>query len=183
MRLAIVIDRWVRGWRRWSEASRVREGLLQVGGPPDVRRRRRIATVAATGALSSLAVGLRQMGVVRSLPEPPGRIWSTSAVVTSPAAFVLGVPDAPVGALGFTAIMILASRLAADPPSRRPWTARLLAAAAAACAVGAGVYLRDMLVEQRRLCPYCLTTAAASFALLPLVWPEVHAGVRRWPRT
>jgi uncharacterized membrane protein len=168
-----VVGRWMKGWERRADAEQVRAGLLRRDDPADLRRRRRMARVAATGAISALAVGLRQVGAVRRLPEPPGGIWSSNEVVTSRPAFVLGVPDAPLGALGFSAIMVLASRLGADPPGRHPWAARLLAAAVATSALGATAYLYEMVVRQRRLCPYCLTTAGASFLLLGLLPPEL----------
>jgi uncharacterized membrane protein len=148
--------------------------LLQ-GSSPHLRRRRRLGAVATTGAMVSLVVGLRQMGVLEHLPDFPGRIWNSDAVTTSRPAYILGAPDAPLGALGFTAAVILASRLGASAPGARRWVGRLLGATVLGLAGGAAAYLAEMLIRQRRLCPYCLTTALAGFALVPLALPDALA--------
>jgi uncharacterized membrane protein len=138
-----------------------------------LRRRRAIVAIAAVAAADALVVGLRQIGVLRRLPDLPGRIWDSNAIVTSPAAYALGVPDAPVAAAGFCTIAALAGSLGRAAPRTRPAASAALFGAAGAAAAGAAIYLWVMLRKQRRLCPYCLTTAVASFALVPLAWPEV----------
>ena len=150
----------------------LREELVR-GRSPRLRRRRALIVTAALAAIDAIVVGLRQTGVLRRLPEPPGRIWDSNGIVTSPAAYVLGVPDAPLGALGFVTAMVLASRLGDSPRGRRPLVALALFGTAATAAIGAALYLRDMLVDKKRLCPYCLVTAAASFSLVALSAPEL----------
>jgi uncharacterized membrane protein len=134
--------------------------------------------MAVTGTLASLLVSLRQLGLLSHLPEPPGRVWDSDAVTTSRAAFVLGMPDGPVGALGFVVALVLTGRLAGSAPGRRRWASAGLVASAAASAIGAALYLRDMFVREKKLCPYCLTTAASSFALLALSLPELRTAER-----
>ena len=169
--LETVVKRWI----AWSGAEDVRRELTGRHAGAHLRRRRRMGIAATVGVLASLVVSLRQLGIVRRLPEPPGRIWDTGAVTTSGAAFVLGMPDGPVGALGFVLALVGAGRLAGAPPQRRPWTALSSLAVGGASAVGAALYLRDMFLREKKLCPYCLTTAAASFALLALSLPEGRA--------
>jgi uncharacterized membrane protein len=150
----------------------VRRELL-AGRTPDLHRRRSAATIASGGAAVSLLVGLHQLGILKHLPDPPGRLWDSSHVTQSPAAYLLGVPDAPLAAVGFGAAVVLASRLGASRPGQRPWVGRLFGAAALGLATGAAAYLAEMLLRQRRLCVYCLSTALASFALVPLAWPDL----------
>ena len=66
-----------------------------------------------------------------------------------------------------------AARLGAGNARRRPWSALGLAAGAAGAAGGGAFYLWHMLAREKKLCPYCLGTAAASFTMLPLALPEL----------
>ncbi len=140
------------------------------------RRRRRgwLMAVAALAAVDAVIVGLRQTGIIRRLPEPPGRIWDTNRVVTAPVAYALGVPDAPVAAVTYLALIGFAARLGGRSPRRRPWSALGLAAGTAGAAAGAAFYLWDMLAREKKLCPYCLGTATATMAMVPLALPELR---------
>jgi uncharacterized membrane protein len=137
------------------------------------RRRGWLVAVAAVAAADALIVALRQTGLIRRLPEPPGRIWDTNRVVTAPVAYALGVPDAPIASLVYLSIIGFATRLGSRHARRRPWSALGLAAGATGAAAGAAFYLWDMLAREKKLCPYCLGTATASFTLLPLALPEL----------
>jgi uncharacterized membrane protein len=140
------------------------------------RRRRRgwLAALAAFAAADAIVVALRQIGLIRRLPEPPGRIWDTNRVVTAPVAYAMGVPDAPIAAVTFLALLGFAARLGGRSARRRPYSALGLAAGATGSAAGAAFYLWDMLAREKKLCPYCLGSAAASFTMLPLALPELR---------
>ncbi len=138
------------------------------------RRRRAVMALAIFAAADAIVVALRQTGVIRRLPEPPGRIWDTNRVVTAPVAYAVGVPDAPIATLAYLALVGFAARLGGRSPRRRPRSALGLAAGAGGVAAGAAFYLWHMLAREKRLCPYCLGTAAASFAMLPLALPEMR---------
>lgn len=138
------------------------------------RRRGWLMALAAFAATDAVVVALRQVGIIRRLPEPPGRVWDTNRVVTAPVAYALGVPDAPIAAVAYGAMIGFAARLGARHARRRPWSALGLAAGALGVASGAGFYLWDMLAREKKLCPYCLGTAAASFTMLPLALPELR---------
>ncbi|HVY37635.1 MAG TPA: vitamin K epoxide reductase family protein [Polyangia bacterium] len=140
------------------------------------RRRRRgwLMAIAALAAADAVVVALRQTGLIRRLPEPPGGIWDTNRVVTSPVAYAMGVPDAPLASLVYLAMIGFAARLGRGNARRRPWSALGLAAGAAGAAGGGAFYLWHMLAREKKLCPYCLGTAAASFTMLPLALPELR---------
>jgi len=140
------------------------------------RRRRRgwLVALAAFAAADAIVVALRQTGVIRRLPEPPGRIWDTNRVVTAPVAYALGVPDAPVAAVTYLALIGFALRLGGRSARRRPWSALGLAAGTTGAAAGAAFYLWDMLAREKKLCPYCLGTATATFTMLPLALSEAR---------
>ncbi|MFL5305055.1 MAG: vitamin K epoxide reductase family protein [Polyangia bacterium] len=138
------------------------------------RRRGWIVALAALAAADAIVVALRQTGIIRRLPEPPGRIWDTNRVVTAPVAYAMGVPDAPIAAVVYLSMIGFATRLGRRHARRRPWSALGLAAGATGAAAGAAFYLWDMLAREKKLCPYCLGTATASFTLLPLAMPELR---------
>src|SRR5881392_3924437 len=100
-----------------------------------LRRRRALIVTAALAAIDAVVVGLRQTGVLRRLPEPPGRVWDSNGIVTSRAAYVVGVPDAPLAAAVFATAMVLASRLGDSPLGRRPLVALALFGTAATAAI------------------------------------------------
>ncbi len=137
-------------------------------------RRGWVIALASLAAVDAIVVALRQTGVIRRLPEPPGRVWDTNRIVTAPVAYAMGVPDAPLAAATYVALIGFAARLGRRPAWRRPWSALGLGAGALGAAAGAGFYLWHMLARERRLCPYCLGTAAVSFTLLPLAVPDLH---------
>jgi uncharacterized membrane protein len=137
------------------------------------RRRGWIMALAAVAAADAIVVALRQTGIIRRLPEPPGRIWDTNRVVTAPVAYAMGVPDAPIAAVVYLSMIGFAARLGRRHARRRPWSALGLAAGATGAGAGAAFYLWDMLAREKVLCPYCLGTATASFTLLPLAMPEL----------
>ena len=142
------------------------------------RRRGWIVALAALAAADAIVVALRQTGIIRRLPEPPGRIWDTNRVVTAPVAYAMGVPDAPIAAVVYLSMIGFAARLGRRQARRRPWSALGLAAGATGAAAGAAFYLWDMLAREKKLCPYCLGTATASFTLLPLAMPELGDALR-----
>ena len=124
--------------------------------------RKRIATLAAGLAAEFALIGLRQYGVIKKLPDLPIRGFDSNAVITSPRAYPLGIPDSALAVTGLGGIIALAT-------ARRPrkWLDRLLAGAVAVAAAGATYYLAEMIVRQRRLCAYCLVGAAGMFAMVP----------------
>lgn len=164
-------------WRRFARPDAVRAELLD-GRSARVRRRRAMIAVATFAAADALLVGLRQTGVLRRLPDLPLPGFDSNAVVTSRAAYLLGVPDAPVGAITFLLVAVAAARLADAGPGQRRLARLGLAGSTAAAAGGALFYLWDMLAKERRVCPYCLGTAASALALGALAMPDLRDGLR-----
>lgn len=63
-----------------------------------MRRRRRLAALSVLGLLDFAVISLYQLGVIRSLPDPPGRLFDSNRVNASRHAFAMGLPDGPLGA-------------------------------------------------------------------------------------
>lgn len=147
---------------------------LRSGHSPSLRRRRRIAALAALGLVDFAVISLYQIGAIRRLPDLPGRLVDSNQVNAAVEAYRMGAPDGPIAALLHAAEMVLASAGGSRRTGRHPAWDLLLAGAVAGGAAGALVYLRDMVFREAKACPYCLAGAAVSFAMVPLVIPEAR---------
>lgn len=151
---------------------------LRHGRSPSLRNRRRIGLLAAVGLVDFAVISLYQIGVIRRLPDLPGRVFDSNQVNASRKAYQLGVPDGTTGAALYAGILILAAAGGSRGSGRVALLDLLLGAAVASGVAGAGIYLRDMIVEQAKACPYCLLGAGINLAMVPAAWPGVREGVR-----
>ena len=159
------------------DVARIRNELRD-GASPSLRRRRWISLLSALGAIDFAIISLYQLGVIRHLPDPPGRIFDSDRVNASRKAYALGVPDGTIG-LGLYALTLIFAGAGGDVRGDRPrFLSLLLGGAVAAGAAGSAHYLYDMIRNQQRACPYCLVGAATHFAMLPLALSEMLAGRR-----
>jgi uncharacterized membrane protein len=147
---------------------------LRSSRAPELRRRRTIAALCSAGLVDFAVISLYQVGILRHLPDLPGRLFDSDSVNASTKAYRLGVPDGPLGALQYAATLALAAAGGTWRTGRRPLFACLLGLSAAGGALAALDYLRDMLFVQKRVCPYCLVGAGINLALVPLALAEVR---------
>jgi uncharacterized membrane protein len=131
---------------------------------------RGIAALAAVGAVDFAIISLYQLGVIRHLPDLPGRIFDSDKVNASHKAYVLGVPDGTLGLGLYALTLILAGAGGTSRSGRRTILDVALGGAVMAGAVGTAHY--DMTRHQKRACPYCLVGATVNFAMLPLAIRE-----------
>ncbi len=139
---------------------------LTSGRGESLSARRRIAALAAGVAANFALIGMRQYGVIRRLPDPPGRWFDSNAVLTSRAAYPFGVPDSALAVIGLGGIIGLATARGSKRTGRPKIFDKLLAGAVGIGVAGTVYYLRE-LVRQRRLCAYCLASATGFFAMVP----------------
>lgn len=151
---------------------------LRNGRSPSLRRRRAIGTLAAIGLADFAIISLYQIGVIRHLPDPPGKIFASDKVNGSHKAYAMGLPDGTTGAGLYALLLMLASAGGSERSGRPPVFDLLLGGAVAAGAVGAAQYLYDMVRKQERACPYCIVGAVLDFAMVPFVVPEVRRSAR-----
>jgi uncharacterized membrane protein len=144
------------------------------GRSPSLRRRRQITALCAVGLVDFAAISLLQVGALRRLPDPPGRLFDSVGVNTSRKAFASGLPDGPLGALQYAAMMALAAWGGRHSTGKGRIRSLLLGAVALGGAVAGLDYLRDMLFKQKRVCPYCLLGAALNLAMVPLALREAR---------
>jgi hypothetical protein len=128
-------------------------------------------------------VAAYQLGLLKHLPEPPGRFFDADRVDASGEAYqFLKTPDAALGLASYAATLVLAGRRADEHPSSHPVLSLALGAKVTADAAGALLLTVEQGTKHRRFCSWCLAAAALSVATVPQVVPEVHAawhGLRR----
>ena len=134
-----------------------------------------IAVLSTVGAANMALGSLRQLGIIRHLPDPPIRGFDSNAVIVSRPAFVLGIPDAPVAFTGLVANIPLAFAGGPDRARTRPWIPLVVTAKAVAEASAAAWYLIQMRTQVRAWCAYCLLGASLSGAIAILASREALA--------
>ena len=130
------------------------------------------AAVAATAGaiLSLLPVVVRQMGLIKHLPDPPGEIFDSDRITTSRMAHPLGVPDAllGLGSYGITLGLLLAAR-------RMAHAKPLLRAKLNADAAAAATNFTRQLITFRRICSWCTATALCTAVMVCYGRRSAHA--------
>lgn len=129
--------------------------------------RRNIALLSAAGLIDFVPISLYQLGIIRHLPDIPAKLFDSDYVNASKDAQVMGIPDGPVSLLMYAANLVLVA--GAVKKKERNWVDYLIAGNAMGQAAGGVYYLYDMIVKQKKICPYCVTGALINFAaLIPL---------------
>ena len=131
-------------------------------------------------AMSGAALGigipvtLRQLGIIKRLPDVPWRGFDANKVTTSPEAYpVAGIPD------GIAACALYATELALLAARRRrrsKWIDRLLGLCVAGGALGAVYYAYEMAAVEKKACIYCLSNIALHLAMVPVAWRLLRGG-------
>lgn len=127
----------------------------------------------------SARVATYQLGLVRHLPGPPGRLFDADRVDASGEAYrFLKTPDAAIGLVSYAATLVMAGMRADRHPATQPLLSLAFGAKVLADAAG-GVFLTvEQATKHRRFCSWCLAAAACSVATVPQVVPEVRAAWR-----
>ncbi|HEX6982456.1 MAG TPA: vitamin K epoxide reductase family protein [Balneolaceae bacterium] len=129
--------------------------------------RRSIALLSAAGLIDFVPISLYQLGIIRHLPDIPAKLFDSDYVNASKDAQIAGIPDGPVSLLMYAANLVLVA--GAAKKEERNLVDYLIAGNAMGQAAGGAYYLYDMIVKQKKICPYCVTGALINFAtLVPL---------------
>lgn len=129
---------------------------------------REIGLLSAIGLLDFVPISLYQLGVIRHLPDLPGKIFDSDYVNASKEAQLMGLPDGPVSLLLYAANLGLVSG-ALKKKKRGNIFDYLIAGNALGQAAGGAYYLYVMATKEKKICPYCVAGALINFAtLLPV---------------
>ena len=134
--------------------------------------------LALASLLPMLAVCMRQLGIVRHLPDPPLPGFCTDRVTTSRAAHPFGIPDSLLWIPGAVADL-LAATVARHLVCRVWWLAAAVLVQDLAFSLFALWLLLQMSTRLKAWCVYCLGAGAARWiVLLRYLW-VFGPGVRR----
>lgn len=126
-----------------------------------------MAALAGAALADSIPVTLRQLRIIKRLPDVRWRAFDANQVTTSPEAYPFGIPDGiPAIALYLTELGLVALRRR----RRSKWIDRALFACIAAGAITGTYYLYEMIAVEKKACVYCITALAANYAMVPLGW-------------
>ena len=137
------------------DRDKTRQDLLS-GQSANIRRRRAIIILSLLGA-TGLALGaMRQTGIIKRLPDPPGKDWDANKVTTSDDAYPFGVPDAPIALTSLAANVAIASVGGEDRARKMPWLPLLAFSKSMVDVTGGLWYLYRMFSKEKVLCAYCI---------------------------
>ncbi len=166
-----------------TPAARATSEWLRRGSDDVLGRQRRVVAASLSACAALGVVGLYQTGLLGHLPDPPLPVFDSDRVDASGEAYVgLDAPDALLGVVSYALTAVLAVMAPRDRAARRPLLPIALAAKVVIDALGAGLLTVEQLSRHRRLCAWCLATAAASVYTLPQVVPEARVALRTMRR-
>lgn len=131
-------------------------------GAPDEHSANATVVLACSAAMFMLLpVAAHQLGCLRHLPDPPGRLFASDKITESRLAHPFGIPDSLLGLGSYSITLALA--LSA---SRRPGVQKALALKLLADGSVAGFNFARQIISFRRLCSWCTGTALSTVAML-----------------
>lgn len=143
----------------------------------DLWNRRAITGLSLIGMAAMTPVVLRQMGIIRHLPDPPIEGFNSDKVNLSDTAFQHGPPDGTMSMASLAMNLVLAGLGGKDRAQQRPWLPLVAAGKAAMDAGMAGMLFYKMGFRLKAWCGYCITGALANTAMFALTVPEAKRAV------
>jgi len=152
---------------------------LREGSGEFLTRRRAIVALSLANVASLGLIALYQVGIIAHVPEPTLPRFDADKVNGSADAYaILEMPDAILGLGSYAVTMALAAMGPADRAQSRPWVPLALAAKVLFDTAQAGRLAVNELTKQQAFCLWCLLTAGATLATVPLAVPEARAALR-----
>lgn len=156
----------------------VRDELVY-GNSEDLNRRRTLIWLSALGILDFTLITLLQTGVIRKLPDLPGRFFDTNGINTSKTSYLTALPDAAISNVIFSGIIALAAVGGSRKASRQDSVDVLLGAAVLGHVIGGTIMTYDMIAKKKKVCLYCLAGAGTIYASAAVIAPTVLRSFRR----
>lgn len=142
---------------------------------PRLARRRGVVLCSFVAAGAMQVVGAYQAGLIPHLPEPPLPKLDADEVDASEESYQwFWVGDGFLGMVSYGVTAALAAAGPADRARRAPWLPLALAGKAVVDALQAARLSVDQWTRHRAFCSWCLLAAGATFAALPLTFPEAR---------
>lgn len=120
-----------------------------------------VVVACSVALLTLLPVAAHQLGCLRHLPDPPGRLFASDKITESAGAHPLGIPDGllGLGSYGVTLALALSSRKSRK--ARQALGLKLLVDGSLA-----SFNVVRQVVSFRRLCSWCTGTALCTAAMV-----------------
>lgn len=160
------------------QATQIRDALRNEGDK-DLARRRNIIRLSALGILDFTIISLYQTGIIRSLPDLPGRIFDSNKVNASPDAYIMGAPDGPVSLGAYALNMVLAAAGGTEKTGRKPFFDLAVGALVLGNAAGAAHFMWNMVTKQKKVCLYCVAGALINFASAVIIAPTIIRSAKK----
>lgn len=146
--------------------------------------RRQVIGLSMVSAGCMAVVAAYQIGLIKHIPEPPLPALDADKVDASAEAYEkLSTGDAFLGFVSYGTTMLLAAIGGPRRHETHPYLPVALAAKAVVDAAQAAKLTVDQWTHHRAFCSWCLTAAAATFAVLPAMLPELRAARRTLQRS
>ncbi|WPP52258.1 vitamin K epoxide reductase family protein [Catalinimonas niigatensis] len=152
---------------------------LRQGQSESLKRRRKIALLSALGILDFIPISLYQLGIIRHMPDLPGKIFDSDKANGSKDAYIMGVPDGPISLVLYGLNIVLASAGGSAKSGRHPIFDVLLGGVILGSVVGGISYMYNMIFKQQKACIYCITGALLNFSMLRPLIPEVRKSLKQ----
>lgn len=141
----------------WREVEKEAENVVAITKGCPTHQGMAIACCCV--AITSLVpVALFQTRILKRLPDPPGRLFNSKRIVSSPGAYRFGIPD---GLLGIGSYGVTLALLVAANPSR-PLLQKALRGKLVLDAAMATRNARRQVTQFGRICSWCMGTAIAT---------------------
>ena len=150
--------------------------LRETQGDEFLDNRRKITALSLFNIAMMGIISLYQMGVIKRLPEPPIPGLDAEKVNGSAQAYELfSTPDAVLGLGSYAATLGLCALGSSKRAKTLPLIPVLLMLKATFDALASAKLSYDQPTKYKAACLYCLGGALATFAVVPLAWPEARA--------
>lgn len=124
-------------------------------------------------------ISLYQVGLLKHLPDLPGKYFNADLVDASAEAYEkLSAPDAVLGMASYATTAVLAAMDSSDRAVNKPWLPLALAGKSIFDVLNAGKLTIDQWTKHKAFCIWCLIGAGATFLTLPLVFPEAKQALQ-----
>lgn len=156
---------------------------LRQGYGPFLKRRRGIIGLCffSCGVLG--AVALYQIGILKKLPEPRGRVFDAEKVNGSGQAYsILATPDSFLGLASYAVTAALVGMGSENRSRTHPWMPIAMGAKLLADSAMAAKLTVDEVTKFRAFSLWSVLAAAATCIALPLALPEVIAAIHQLKR-
>lgn len=136
-------------------------GEIEDASPDDSAFPTTVVVACSAALLTLLPIAAHQLGCLRHLPDPAGKVFASDKITESAAAHPLGIPDGllGLGSYGVTLALALSSRKSRK--ARQALGLKLLVDGSLA-----SFNVVRQVVSFRRLCSWCTATALCTAAMV-----------------